>query len=391
MKWQVFDLYCGTGGLGLGFKNAGFDCKGGVDSWEPAVRHNTRLLGHTSHQAEVAESDQIIIDSGWNADTGLLVGGPPCQGFSLANQRRSSKKGADQRSEVFNYVDLINRLKPASFLLENVGGMKNTKKNAEKAKSTVAELTGDDYHVSSKLLVASDYGVPQVRRRVIFLAFRKDLAPDGFDAGRAFPEPTHHDFCKQVNSINEREGFPENEDESRDPAYWKSQFLKGVISPETHPKRHILPAVSVSEAIEDLPELEAGESSEVPNHEAGTVSQEVANRIGDIPPGGNVFHIDEENLGVLDPEKSWYNYKRMNWVCRPAPAIPCEIRAANGYAHPVQDRAITPREAARLQTFPDDFVFEGSAKDQYRLIGNAVPPLLAQRIGESVLAVLNSL
>ena len=81
----------------------------------------------------------------------------------------------------------------------------------------------------------------------------------------------------------------------------------------------------------------------------------------------------------------------MNWVCRSAPAIPCEIRAANGYAHPIQNRAITPREAARLQGFPDDFVFEGPAKDQYRLIGNAVPPLLAERIGESVLAVLNSL
>ena len=81
----------------------------------------------------------------------------------------------------------------------------------------------------------------------------------------------------------------------------------------------------------------------------------------------------------------------MNWVCRPAPAIPCEIRAANGYAHPIQDRAITPREAARLQGFPDDFELKGPAKDQYRLVGNAVPPLLAQRIAESILKVLNNL
>ena len=115
MKWQAFDLYCGLGGLGLGFKNAGFDCRGGIDFWEPAVNHNSRLLGHTSYLEKVENADQIILESGWKKDTGILVGGPPCQGFSLANQRRSSERGAQKRSELFNYVDLINRLKPAAF------------------------------------------------------------------------------------------------------------------------------------------------------------------------------------------------------------------------------------------------------------------------------------
>ena len=104
-----------------------------------------------------------------------------------------------------------------------------------------------------------------------------------------------------------------------------------------------------------------------------------------------MHHIRSKNLQGLNPEDSWYNYKRMNWVCRPAPAIPCEIRAANGYAHPIQNRAITPREAARLQGFDDNFVFEGPAKDQYRLIGNAVPVKLSEAIGLSLKAVLDKL
>ncbi len=391
MKWHVFDLYCGLGGLGLGFKNAGFDCKGGIDYWQPAVSHNSRLLGHASYKSEVKDGDQIIRNSGWKAENGILVGGPPCQGFSLANQRRSSDRGKRQKSELFNYVDLINRLKPALFILENVGGMKDTPKNAENAQSTVTGLTNEGYIVTARVLNASDFGVPQTRRRTIFLGFRKDIFPDDFDVDSAFPEPTHHDFCKRVNRINERLGFAESSNESRDPAYWKSLFLEGVISPETHELFGRLPAVSVRDSIADLPALEAGQGSTFPNHISGKVSDVVESRIADIPPGGNVFSIKEENLQGLEPEKSWYNYKRMNWVCRPAPAIPCEIRAANGYAHPIQNRAITPREAARLQGFPDDFVLEGPAKDQYRLVGNAVPPLLSQRIAESVLEVLEGL
>jgi len=382
MAWKVFDLYCGLGGLGLGFKNAGFEIAGGIDHWQPAVDANAQLLGHEAHNEKVEHADQIILDSGWIPDEGILTGGPPCQGFSLANQRRSDNT---TRVEVFNYVDLINRLKPAVFLLENVGGMKDTKKNATKANTTVNGFTKDEYVVHAEVLNASEYGVPQTRRRTIFLGFRKDIVPVNFNAANAFPKPTHHDFCKRVNGINERYGFPETTNEARDPAFWKADFFKAILSPETHELFNRLPAVNVRDTIGDLPSLEAGGVSKVHNHIAGKVSDIVAARMGDIPPGGNVFNIKEENLHGLKPEKSWYNYKRMNWVCRPAPAIPCEIRAANGYAHPIQNRAITPREAARLQGFSDDFVFEGPAKDQYRLIGNAVPPLLAQRIGESVL------
>ena len=388
MAWKVFDLYCGLGGLGLGFQRAGFEVTGGIDFWQPAVKANARLLGHEAHLEEVKNADQIILDSGWNADEGILTGGPPCQGFSLANQRRSANTN---RVEVFNYVDLINRLKPAAFLLENVGGMRNTTKNADIAKSTVSDLVGGEYVCEARVLNASEYGVAQNRRRVIFIGFRKDFLDDGLNSSGRFPLPTHFDFCKKENSINERKGFAERTDENRIPQYWKERFFKTRISPDVHPLANRLPATSVQETIEDLPEISAGEASDVPNHVAGKISDIVDARISGIPPGGNVYHISKENLHGLEPEKSWYNYKRMNWVCRPAPAIPCEIRAANGYAHPIQNRAITPREAARLQGFPDDFVFEGPAKDQYRLIGNAVPPLLAQRIGESVLAVLNNL
>ncbi|SVD65955.1 uncharacterized protein METZ01_LOCUS418809, partial [marine metagenome] len=113
MSWKAFDLYCGLGGLGLGLQRSGLEVIGGIDNWQPAVDANSELLGHKAHKAEVKDADEIILDSGWTADEGILTGGPPCQGFSLANQRRS---GSTKKSEVFNYVDLINRLKPAAFI-----------------------------------------------------------------------------------------------------------------------------------------------------------------------------------------------------------------------------------------------------------------------------------
>ncbi|MGE4603052.1 MAG: DNA cytosine methyltransferase, partial [Planctomycetota bacterium] len=228
--------------------------------------------------------------------------------------------------------------------------------------------------------------------RVIFIGFRKDLLTEGNGLGERFPAGTHFDFCKKFNHINERKGFKEKRDEEiRTPQFWKESFLQTKISPETHRLVNRHPATSVHDSIWDLPVISAGEASDVENHVAGKISDIVYARLSDIDPGGNVYDIKPKNLHGLNPEDSWYNYKRMNWVCRPAPAIPCEIRAANGYAHPIQNRAITPREAARLQGFDDDFEFEGPAKDQYRLIGNAVPPLLSKRIGESLLGVLSKL
>ena len=385
MSWKAFDLYCGLGGLGLGLQRSGLEVTGGIDNWQPAVDANSNLIGHKAHKAEVKNADEIILDSGWTADEGIITGGPPCQGFSLANQRRAD---STTRPEVFNYVDLINQLNPAAFLLENVGGMKNTLRNAEKANSTVSDLVESKYDVEARLLNASEYGVAQNRRRIIFIGFRKDLLTGENGPADRFPKGTHFDFCKKHNSINERVGFLEREVEDRDPQFWKEEFLRSKIA---HPLEDRIPALSVMDSIGTLPPIGAGEESDVPNHVAGKISDIVDTRLSDILPGGNVNYIKKENLHGLNPEDSWYNYKRMNWVCRPAPAIPCEIRAANGYAHPIQNRAITPREAARLQGFPDDFVFEGPAKDQYRLIGNAVPTLLAERIGESVLAVMNGL
>lgn len=205
-----------------------------------------------------------------------------------------------------------------------------------------------------------------------------------------FPEPTHYDFSKTVLNVNEKKGIVEAmTDETRTPTWFKERWKEGVLS--GHPLEGRLPAVSVRECIGDLPKLEPGERSEVPNHCAGQVAGLVRRRLMAIPPGGSAWNLPPELREGLDMNRIWYHYKRMNWVCRPGPAIPCEIRAGNGYAHPTQPRAITVREAARLQGIGDDFVFNTKQSDAYRLIGNVVPTRLSEAIANGMLEGLQAL
>lgn len=407
MTFDVVDLYAGLGGLGIGFQQAGYNSRGAVDHWAHAMVENARIMGHETRVMPVKDADAFVAEVGWEADNGVLVGGPPCQGFSLANQGRSrttrratgavpQSSAAELREEVNHFCDRIMTLQPRAFVMENVGAIPTG--------IIAPRIKG--YHILHRKLNAANFGVPQHRNRGVFIGLRLEKGLD-IEDWDPWPEPSHFDFAKLHAGVNSRRGLFE-EGEILDASDWKTRYFEMADDPDPSLESRI-PAVTVKDAIGDLPELQSGQSSTVPNHVAGRVDDNTRRALACIPPGGNIAHVFEKAPDTLTPktrgkiekklktnpdalhQEVWYQYKRMNWASCPAPAIPCEIRAGNGYAHPTQHRAITVREAARLQTFSDDVVLSGKRTDQYRLIGNAVPPKLSEAIATSLLESLNAL
>lgn len=331
MSYKVVSLFSGGGGLDLGFKDAGYDIVWANDINKDAVNSYKKNLGNEITCADLYELDETQIPR-----CDVVIGGPPCQSFSLAGNRHSD----DQRGRlVWRYIDIIQELQPKAFLFENVTGLLSAKNNdGEKILPLLLRAFSDiGYSVSYQVINAADYGVPQLRKRIIIVGLR------GFMSHFEFPETTH------------------NEDGSNG----KKKY------------------VSVKEALGDLPT--PSESCGIPEHVWPTMSELDKYICAHVKPGGNYMDIpDEVNsvrikrlkrdgghttcYGRMDPDKPSYTVN--TYFNRPN--VGCNI-------HYEQDRLITLREAMRLQTFPDSYEFVSNSKQGKNLIiGNAVPPLLAK-------------
>jgi DNA (cytosine-5)-methyltransferase 1 len=292
----------------------------------------------------------------------VLIGGPPCQGFSTVGNRMID----DPRNNlVREFARAVGIIRPSAFVMENVVGLVSMKNGL--GEPIVSELLkvfeGLGYKTYYKILVAADYGVPQLRKRLFFVGFRKDL-----NASFLWPRKTHH----PRTSLNVL-------------AFGEHRYL------------------TVRDAISDLPRLRAGEekseyelppqsdyqrwaraeSRELSNHRAPKHSDVVLKRIRSIPPGGNHSNLPDE----LKLESGFPNiYGRLSWD-EPADTITANFGCASApgrFIHPEDDRVLSVREGARLQSFPDRVKFFGSLTQQYRQVGNAVPPLLAKAVATSV-------
>lgn len=296
--------------------------------------------------------DELLRSPGRFPKVDVVIGGPPCQGFSLLNKNREG----DSRKQLWRaYMEVVRRSRPSVFVMENVpellasGEFRCIREQAEKL----------GYEVVSAVLNAADYGVPQRRRRAIVIASR---------VGRPIlPEPTHIAPEKRGGLF----------DASRCP--W----------------------VTVREAIGDLPEPEGTElriglvPPPMDLHFGRTPTPKSLERYKCVPEGGNRLDLQKRRPDLTP--KCWIHKKGGTdlfgrlWWDRPAFTIRTEFfKPEKGrYLHPSQDRPITHREAARLMSFPDDFVFLGSKIEIAKQIGNAVPPLLARRVAEAVAQVLD--
>lgn len=328
---SFIDLFSGAGGLLRGFMDADLSPEFSVEMWEPAVRT------HRSNYPNVPLWDRDIRTikneelQPYREKVDLIVGGPPCQGFSTIGKRLVK----DPRNElVFEFIRFVKVIKPKVFLMENVRGLLSTNKGLIKEAIT-SEFEEIGYNVKHEVICAADYGVPQMRYRVFFMGVRKDL-----DIKPSFPEKT-------VTRDNYK---------------------------------------TVGDAIMDL----VGKENQFPNHVPMKHNEIVTKRISLIKEGEG---IPSDGLpdDVAKGSRSDYTentiknfshvYRRLS---RKKPATTM-VPGHNAFPlHPTENRSLTVREAARIQTFPDDVIFEGTRQDQCIQVGNAVPVKLAYEIAEHI-------
>ena len=351
---KVIDLFSGCGGSALGFKQAGFEIKVGVDNNPIASKtfeknfpdakvfceDVTGLTGDILIKAAGAKSGKEI----------LLLACPPCQGFSTA--RRYDQRLKEPRNFLIrHFIRLVGEIKPQFFVMENVPGLaKGIGK--ELFEEALKELEKFGYNnVDYKVINTADYGVPQQRKRLVLIGTnRKDVT---------------------ISIPNQTNENPEQ---------------KGGILPRW---------VSVRDVISDLPAIESGGLSKNDKlHTSANLSETNKKRMKHTPHDGGGRSSWPEEL-ILDCHKKSDGFRdvycRMKWDL-PSPTITggCAMISKGRFGHPEQNRAISLREAARLQSFPDTFTFLGNFGNISSQIGNAVPPLLTRRIGFSLKRIMKA-
>lgn len=343
-KPTCIDLFCGCGGLSKGFELAGFEIVGGIDFNESAIKtFNHNFKNGKGICCDILNADKQFILSEFKnlRNVDVIIGGPPCQGFSSAN--RYNREADDPRNKLFfEFIKFVDIAKPKAVVIENVRGI--ITKNKGYAKDRITEIFKErGYEVAHQILNASSFGVPQKRLRNFFVMTKK----------------IQFDFS----------------------------LLKQVEKPFT-----------VAEAISDLYAYEQGKTYENPispnayvaylrkkasgllNHDIRYPAEIVQKRISFVQQGHNWQDVPKELWPRQRDNRHSSAYKRLS-EDQPSVTIDTGNNHSN-YFHPLFNRIPTVREAARLQSFPDNFEFIGNRSEQYRQVGNAVPPLLAKAIAD---------
>ncbi len=327
-RFTALSFFSGGGGLDLGISLAGFDIIYANDIEE----NHCKTLKHNFPEAYIEAASIVdingaeVLEKVNRSDVDLIVGGPPCQSFSILGKRDSF---SDPRGKlVFEYIRVINEVRPKAFLFENVPGLLtvNGGKDWKELKNYISEKTG--YNIHFKVLNSADYGIPQIRKRIFIVAFRDH------NVQFSFPNPSFFN--------------PE-------------EVQKGLF------KNGYSPWLPAKLALEDI--------ENTSNHIKRQHGNRVRNRYKNVPQGSR-DKIDRTDR--IDPEK-------------PSGTVLVGSKAGGGrpFIHPYEPRHITVREAARLQSFPDWYTFQSSVTWQYRAVGNAVPPKLAMLIGNQISKALS--
>lgn len=331
MKRQLnfIDLFCGAGGFSLGFKAAGFNCLGAFDNWDPAIKTHKKNFKDTKiYTKSINDYSNLEIKEIFNnKNVDVIIGGPPCQGFSSIGKQNIN----DQRNDlIFEFGRIIKSIKPSFFIMENVSGLIHDK-NVFYFNRLKNFFISNGYKINYRLLNAAEYGVPQLRKRVFLIGHKS---------------PFEYNFPKPI-------------------------FLKENYR-------------TVGETIMDLVN-----KKKIQNHVPMKHNDIVRKRISFINEGGGITKNIPKKF--LQGSRSDYRknklknfshvYKRLHRKLPSGTMVP----GHNAFPlHPTLDRALTVREAARLQTFPDKIIFEGTRQEQCILVGNAVPVQLAKVIGKSI-------
>lgn len=362
MSYKVIDLFAGVGGLSYGFAHdEDFQILAANELLAPMAKAysanhpSVKVYNRDIKDFSIAD---LKADFGIAAgDIDIVVGGPPCQAYSTVGKRLID----DPRGKLFQeYFRLLSELRPRLFVFENVKGLLSIQ-GGKLIKQIVALFESLGYHVQYKLLNAADYGAPQIRERVILIG-SQDKRPF------AYPQPTH---CDRTATKTE--------------------------------KSVLLPYVTIGEAIGDLPSIQSGESGEeyasepqndyqrlmrkdapqkIQEHECSKNNERLIALMRALPDGGTPKDLPEE----LRPKSGFANTYCRLWWNKPSTTITRNLGcpSSSRCIHPRDARPLTTREGARLQGFPDSYIFCGSRSDKHLQIGNAVPTFLSMAIKDAV-------
>ena len=373
-KKILIDLFCGAGGLSLGFEMANFRVNLAIEIEEKYYRAYKRNHPETlSLNKDITElkckeiSDKFL----QNKEIEGIIGGPPCIGFSTVGNRRPD----DPRNMlIFYFIQWVKYFKPKFFVMENVPGILSMGKGkvVEKVVDLYKEI---GYACKMETLLAADYGVPQLRQRVFFIGTQDNSIPS---------------FKIQKTNRNNNQTKSELKKNTLHPYLTVQDAISDVLNIEPFTKKRkddMIKKYSHQPKTRYQKYLRKN-STELYDHFAPNHSKLVRNRISHIKPGFNHSSLPKE-YQLKGGYPNIYGRLKLN---TPADTITgnCGCVIAPGrFIHPTQDRAISVREAARLQSFPDNYRFCGNMRDKYKQIGNAVPPLLAYAVAKSIKEMLN--
>jgi len=370
---KAIDLFCGPGGISQGLEQAGFETVLGVDIHEPSIE--TFQRNHPGAHAILGDIRGIngrdgddrdisdVIEAGDNGDETLLgsvaeealdgdelavlTAGIPCQGFSIANRKQHDE---DERNYLFEeFIRAVNILDPEFVLIENVSTMRAAK-DGEFVDAVLECLRRLGYRTDHRVLSAENYGIPQKRQRLFFMGTRGEYP-------LLWPEPTHKETPRTVaDALSDLPALAAGE---------------GVDRYDSEPES------SFAESMRETPVAGDTDDSRLHNHTAPNHRQTTIDRVKNTTPGEPMYDRFKQRIR-LDPDE-------------PGPTIIAGgIRPQFQYGHPEEDRGLSVRERARIQTFPDGYVFEGGVVQGRVQTGMAVPPLLAQRIGNAIVTSRNA-
>lgn len=357
IKTCFIDLFCGCGGFTLGFKQAGCTPLFGVDIWSDA----TTTYKYNFPESEVITNDitKLTADDLLNVAkvnksvVDIIIGGPPCQGFSISGKRMID----DPRNILYkSFVQIVNQIQPKVFVMENVPGLISMAKGTVKD-AIIEDFSNIGYNVTWQILSADDYGVPQHRRRVFFVGLNKHVFNDKYFEFPIATTKAAKVTCK--DAISDLDFIPDD------------IALPDEINYE-------LPAEN------DYQKLMRQGSEKLWNHVATIHAAKTKEIINMVPDGGNYLDLPQE---LWDTRKVHIAWTRMD------SAKTCFTidTGHNHHFHYKQNRVPTVRESARIQSFPDKFRFIGIKTSQLKQVGNAVPPLLAEVLARKILEYLRSL
>lgn len=350
-KYNAIDLFAGCGGLSKGFMDAGFNILIGVDNDQAAL--NTFEMNHNGAialNADLSKPETIktIAEIAGDKSIDVVIAGPPCQGFSVTGPRHFD----DPRNKLYLAVlELVKQYKPKGFIIENVPGMA-TMYGGQVKDEVLRRFRKMGYNVDCRILLAADYGVPQMRRRLVYMGIRADIGQP------VFPEPT----LKPEEYITCREA------------------LSDLPSRETELGEEV--DCYDKPALTEYQKRMRNGSTVLRNHVATNHKQFVKDTIALVPEGGNYKDLPAGWGESRKFHEAWTRYDGN----KPSRTIDTGHR---NHFHYQYNRVPTIRENARLQSFPDDFVFTGNRTEQNRQVGNAVPPLLGYALAKKIKEILN--